>query len=86
MGYGGMPRKKKDEFDWDNADLADLEKEPEGSGTISGSTPDNKGKDKNDRGKSQKVKRKLPFVIEDDPRQHYKGQNCRRSGFLMRAI
>ena len=25
-----MPRKKKDEFDWDNAEsLADLEKEPE---------------------------------------------------------
>jgi hypothetical protein len=30
MGYGGMPRKKKDEFDWDNPDaLADLEKEPD---------------------------------------------------------
>ena len=55
MGYGGMPRKKKDEFDWDNADaLADLEKEPEGTGTISGTTPEKKGKDKKGKKKGGK--------------------------------
>uniref|UniRef100_A0A7S4P4S0 Eukaryotic translation initiation factor 5B n=1 Tax=Guillardia theta TaxID=55529 RepID=A0A7S4P4S0_GUITH len=59
MGYGGMPRKKKDDIDWDNleTEVAEVEKQPEQSG---------QGQSKTQAKKDKRAKKKGGKGDDDD--------------------